>query len=118
MKKRIINWAIKKLINFSDSSSNPKEQVKGLIFKLYDLADLADYKALDIEILAFIFDAKYTEDGKAAGLSCKPSEELSRYYNIANKGDASFISEPFYRVLTKRKDKEVLSLRYRLKISQ
>ena len=121
MKKRIAKWLIEKLLTVYDSAeilSEYKNRLKSLVFTLYKEAGDLDHKGLDREIADMIFNAKYSEIGEDLGLKTVPSIELSSYYTSANRGDASFLSTPFYRVLTKKKDKEVLNLRYRLKLNQ
>ena len=116
MKDRIIIWALNKLLNLVEGETveeHIRAQLKQLIFKLYEIS-LTPY-LLDREIIAMSFNAKYTDAAKDLGINEEPSIILTRYYQTANKGDGSFMKEPFYRLLRQSKDSEIRKLKYRQK---
>ena len=65
-----------------------------------------------------VFNAKYSEEVKSLGIETEPSKLLTQFYNMANKGDTSFMKDPFYRLLAQMKDSEIRKLRYRIKRNQ
>lgn len=121
MKKRLAAWLIKKLLHLYDVDEvvdEYKTRINKLISVLYDTYPPSEHKKLDIEIKDYIFNAKYTKYCALLGLTTLPSEELSKMYALANKGDNSYITTSLHRLLVKKKDKEVLNLRYRLSLNQ
>jgi hypothetical protein len=120
MKQKIIVWVLNKLLNMADTETQEelyKEKINTLIFRLYKNSMIP--QLLDREINAMIFNAKYTDTLKELGfIKRTPSEILTTYYNLSNKGDTSFMREKFYRALVQSGDNEVRKLRYRIKRNQ
>jgi hypothetical protein len=120
MKEKIILWVLNKLLNMTDTEIQEdlyKEKINTLIFRLYKNSMVP--QLLDREINAMLFNAKYTDTLNDLGIDkITPSQLLTTYYNLSNKGDTSFMKEKFYRVLVQSGDNEVRKLRYRIKRNQ
>ena len=119
MKKKFIRWILRGLLKFVDAETKVeafREMIDYILLKLYE--EHPTPYLLDREIANACFDAKYDATIKDLGLDEKPSTILTSYYERANKGDNTFMTSSFYRVLRQTKDSEVRKLRYRVKRSQ
>lgn len=116
MKEKIIMWAVSNLLKLipEKTEENSTQKLNSIIIDLY--SNTVNPYLLDREINGMIFNAKYIDLLKESGtLSITPYDLLTTFYSKANKGDNSFMKDPFYRILARSKDAEIRKLNYRLK---
>lgn len=109
MKEKIAKWLLDKIYN---DSGLDKDTLLNKVGELIEkLAPLYLDNSLEKDIYKMIFDSTYKNEVEGQ----TPYSLLNTFYEKANKGDNSFMRDPFYRFLRRNKDKQVRNLKYRLK---
>jgi len=115
MRRKLIQFLLKVLAKVTPQESLDEiynENLETIITKSFKVTE--DPKLLERRIAEIIFDAKYKKEVKSG----VPHEILNSYYAMASKGDSSYMTKPFFRLLRQLGDPEVRKLKYRLKRNQ
>lgn len=110
MKQKIVKWLLNKV--YSGVSIDKDDLLDKIGELLNKLAPLYIDNSLEKDVYKRIFNSSYrneVEKGKV------PYDILDSFYEKANKGDNSFMRDPFYRTLRRNRDKQIRNLKYRLK---
>jgi|GEM_PF-3853134 len=90
-----------------------EKQLFKLIHKLQEQEE--NPVLLDRKIQQIIFNAKYYEKFKGPNREERPTQKIEEFFIKANKGDTTFLSDPFYIYLKANQDKIIKKLKYRIK---
>lgn len=108
MKKRIIKWLLGKL---DPDGHFTEEQLLVKLKVILDTMSPSYFSSAEFEkdIYKTLFNSYYRD------FTDDPFGDLERFKAKADKGDNTFKSDPFFRILRQRNDKQVRNLNYRLK---
>jgi len=112
IKKKIFVWLIKKFLKNEEAIENLEYSIYLLVHQYYQQEDLYDTVYKDRRIDKLIFNAKYREEVRGADI---PYNLVQEFYAQAGKGDRSFYTHYFYKILRLNNDSNLIKLKYKLK---